>query len=785
MTAQERSAFAQRIIEMALEEKAELIDRIIQVDQVMRDVGATEEEITEWLLSRGHTQVREQPAVAPEPEPEREPQREPEPEPEPERVPAPRVPRTQETGAYEAGKWDDKIIDLLAERGPTPRTVVIDLLGIPKSSAHRLNQRLSNEGRIVLREGDIAPGGKRLIVWALPEQAEQPVPDAAPTRRGGGYLTMEAVRAATEEMGIFDMVRLAEHMDATRGALHHYMQDLMETEEIEKHGKAGPTVFFTHRSYRGPLEWKLAKVPFAERGQEAKAEAPAEAEEWDDTAVQDADAPAVDEATWPSRKQLIELMQGREPELKPLSTNQWLGQLMEAHPGITTLGDTMKNAIRDGLVRRIPGDNDQRGFPIVKLTEKGWDWRPSYGDGPYTGASGALSRPQGPAAPRPEERGPIQVAPETVEERVAEMPEHLRMMPAATTRKHLTQRIEDAEWQHQILSAAAERGTFIAPEIAEDIGDVTDKSLKSRISTTLRERLSDAGLVEATGEQRLSKQAQHLRATNPRGGGRPSIEYRITELGRNALAGREADVGGEARMPQPIEGPSEELSPPGPPPPRLGVELGEDYQPPQQEESVPNGEVSVEDPFPGSAGRERAGVLGQAEPTVQQVRDVVVELDGMKFSPAQLCMFANEQAGEDETVNWDLAMTKIRLDELAAQGIIKDISPTPDLALYQYERPRDPGKAAELDRQRYGANGPGGAAAPVAGTGRGLKISNKLVAKLVADAEKAGCSAKMVGSGHIRIMIPSGGTVNISATPSRDSTVENDRVRLRRRGVRV
>jgi len=335
-------------------------------------------------------------------------------------------------------------------------------------------------------------------------------------------------------------------------------------------------------------------------------------------------------------------------------------------------------------------------------------------------------KPGGATVPDPEQYGPDRY------------PEHLRAMPAANTGSYsIAQMTRTAEEQYKVLEAIRDLGKGIAGTVQDQMGfDREDKIVKSRLGKQIR-LLIEAGLVADTGElvwapwQLEAKQRGEVHI------GRKNREFALTEKGREALGVTPEE--GEAEKPEPPAEPEAT----GPP------------------------------------------VLEEASPTLEEVRDVVTQLDGMMFSPAQVLMYATEQRGGGE-VNWDMGLLTARLDTLLERDVLKNRSPSDDLKLYLYERPYGPGKAAEIDSQRTGngeAEPTGGA--PVAGTGRQLAVKNPEVRKLVEQAKAAGCQVQPAGSGHLAVMTPSGRRVMISSTPSRARSVENDRTRLRRVGVRV
>jgi len=124
------------------------------------------------------------------------------------------------------------------------------------------------------------------------------------------------------------------------------------------------------------------------------------------------------------------------------------------------------------------------------------------------------------------------------------------------------------------------------------------------------------------------------------------------------------------------------------------------------------------------------------------------------------------------------------LEDLCDRRIATDISPSPDMRLFEYSKPTEPGAAAEHDAARKAATGPDATAEPVAGTGRGPKVRNKELQALIDACIKTGAKVLQAGNGHFAVTYGSKRTL-ISSTPSNPRSVLNDRTRLRRAGVPV
>lgn len=150
-------------------------------------------------------------------------------------------------------------------------------------------------------------------------------------------------------------------------------------------------------------------------------------------------------------------------------------------------------------------------------------------------------------------------------------------------------------------------------------------------------------------------------------------------------------------------------------------------------------------------------VADDEEPLLGVVRDAVVGRQG-DFSPQQV---ADDLPGDPP-----VDVITARLRQLAEQGIINDVSPAPDLMLFNYERPKDAGAAAKIDQQRRAGTGPRVVGADaVAGTGNGKLSSNAEVNEVVRKVRAQGATATKGGS-HIQIRY-GGRTVTIGTTPGK------------------
>lgn len=286
-----------------------------------------------------------------------------------------------------------------------------------------------------------------------------------------------------------------------------------------------------------------------------------------------------------------------------------------------------------------------------------------------------------------------------------------------------------ARAQMKILQFVNSRATTTAPDVeAANLGGIAPTAYNKHLND-----LADAGLIVRTGKFRHGDAKQAKIDAGTLGGhpGRMAVEY----------------------------GPKDKAA--TPPPPATQVPPSEEVQDAQAErERI-------------TQAREKA-----AKDAMGPVRDMIVGLTE-PFSPTQVA----------EATKLDLRQVKIALAAMCDRKIVKNVSPTKDLLLYQYVRPTDAGAAATIDHaaskaQANATTRNGGV--PVAGTGKQLTISNAEVRTLVAQITKAGGTVTKASSGHFEVRNPATGQkVMISSTPSNSRSVANDRTRVRRIGLKV
>lgn len=183
-------------------------------------------------------------------------------------------------------------------------------------------------------------------------------------------------------------------------------------------------------------------------------------------------------------------------------------------------------------------------------------------------------------------------------------------------------------------------------------------------------------------------------------------------------------------------------------------------------------EAAAEEAAAAEETAEEAALSRTEADVLARVRDAVVKQSA-----------ASTVAGIASEVGAPAPVVREALKALEGRGIVEDVG-LPGSELYEYRKPTDAGAAARLDAARRAVeNGGGGGSAPVAGTGKGLRISHPEVRRLVEDAQRAGGRIS-AAAGHYAVECPQGRVV-ISATPRSSRTVLNDRARLRRAGLRV
>jgi hypothetical protein len=314
------------------------------------------------------------------------------------------------------------------------------------------------------------------------------------------------------------------------------------------------------------------------------------------------------------------------------------------------------------------------------------------------------------------------------------LPEHLRRMPAASGNGPLTTRIKAAEGQLKVYEDIKANTGSLPPEVADRTELPAD-----RVGHYVRQ-LEDAGLIERTGRQRLKRGAAQGRVGN---------EWRVT----SALHA----------VPRPAEAQEAASSVP---PQRAGAQ------------------EAPADSAPPAAHTDAAPVAQSGSSTsdvITTARNWIVEQGEEAFSPSRFA----EAVG----VSPEAGMQLLQL--FADRGIVEDLS-SPGCLLYSYSPPREPGRAAELDRERAKARtaeemdaSRNGSGVPVAGTGRTRWSGDPATQALCERAERAGALVEK-GRGHIVIRnAVTRARVIVSSTPSGGNSPDKTKKRLAAIGINI
>lgn len=326
------------------------------------------------------------------------------------------------------------------------------------------------------------------------------------------------------------------------------------------------------------------------------------------------------------------------------------------------------------------------------------------------------------------------------------VPEHLRLMPAGQTGGPVPQRIKAAEGQLLVYNAVNNSKTSVGTEIVRALEKAGTPVSKDRVAFYLRE-LEKAGLVKRTGVNRFDPVIKAEAAARGRHPGRASVEYRgltegepveATEINSpTALAQRKLYQEGRHRHPR------------TPGATMLNEATIRDF-------------VSVQKDTPFGI-REISADLQVSEGTAKKAIELAVEKGWVE----QVTSFqADKRLGSHNRNTW------------------------------RYIKPKEAGKAAEMDKARRQMGEPvgggSGGGAPVAGTGRQWEPTNADWAAFIRLLRRAGATvSKPAGSGHVPVSFvgSNGKTVNtqIAHTPGGNvqRAVMNQKARLRRLGLKV
>lgn len=164
-----------------------------------------------------------------------------------------------------------------------------------------------------------------------------------------------------------------------------------------------------------------------------------------------------------------------------------------------------------------------------------------------------------------------------------------------------------------------------------------------------------------------------------------------------------------------------------------------------------------------------------ARPQMSAVRNAIVgpiREAGKPFSIKELA----------EPREWNVDVTRYRVQELVRQGKVNDVSVQGGPEIYEYVKPNGPGAAAKLDQARRPRENP--ATVPRGdhnASGRRIRANNDKVQQLLDLVYDAGGWAEPAANGHFKCFSKDGKNhIDIAATPRGARTVANDRSRLRR-----
>jgi hypothetical protein len=363
------------------------------------------------------------------------------------------------------------------------------------------------------------------------------------------------------------------------------------------------------------------------------------------------------------------------------------------------------------------------------------------------------------------------------------VPEHLRIYPAAQAGGPLKQRIAAAEVQEKVFTDLKAHPNSLGPEIAMRTG-----LGKSPVLRHLR-ALADAGLVEYTGETRSRLDAPGTKPGNvvravvntertgtlpPPTSARPQDVERVDTDGESASSAK----------PRPTQRPGVDESTPGDSRSRSGngasgsetlTDSRQEKRPPQVAEAI-----AKKVPTRDENRKDREELGGDGAKLLAQVRDYMTDVakEGQLVTPATI-------SGAMEISREVVLACLLRLAE---QGKIKDLS-VPGMPAFAYQKPTEPGRAAELDRERARQrsreefSGTGRAdGVEVAGTGRPMRTGNQRSQEIVDAVLAQGGSARFDGRDHVMIML-NGQQRRIARTPGGSGT--SARGKAREIGVRV
>lgn len=191
-------------------------------------------------------------------------------------------------------------------------------------------------------------------------------------------------------------------------------------------------------------------------------------------------------------------------------------------------------------------------------------------------------------------------------------------------------------------------------------------------------------------------------------------------------------------------------------------------------------------PTEAAEAAEAAEATTAPDLSLEFVRDYSRKMGGF-FSPAQLAAKMEEPEPEGAGISVTAEELWPYLDELVARETLGDVSPTPDQRLYEFVKPTEPGRAAELDAERRRADARSGGRSggvPVPGTGRPERAAHGNVTALLKAVESVGAKWRRTTSDHFLITLPDGRRATIGGTPN-SGGFKQDSLKLRKLGIPV
>lgn len=179
-------------------------------------------------------------------------------------------------------------------------------------------------------------------------------------------------------------------------------------------------------------------------------------------------------------------------------------------------------------------------------------------------------------------------------------------------------------------------------------------------------------------------------------------------------------------------------------------------------------ELESTTPPPTPPASPQTGSDNHETSAMRQVRDWFVKQKvGNVFSPGKIA----------EVTELDRELVLSILLQYVERGSLENESPSPDMPLFSYIKPKSPGKAAQHDAKRGGSAPSQTSSGPVAGTGRGDRAANAEVQAILDSVVRAGGTVEKTGK-HWAVYI--GGKRDIIAGTPNASGLVKDRAKVRK-----